>query len=271
MALIAFLLLLLVPTYFIVSEYIVWRKADQLAGDLSSEKQQDLGAAWRQYTQLATRSHVGLSLWSAKDALRSRLMNDVDHTIAKYDESPQSVVLESDWVRARGEVAEALQLKPNDKTIHGELRLIDGHLARIRGTSKRDSRLLEESRLDFEEAANYMKKSPDPWLGLARLYIYSFHDLVHGEAAIREAERRGHDIGKRETAQLADGYLYEAERAIDLGHRATNASDAERHYAYAGKSLDHARELYESILPSAGAAASLKKVDESQARLASRR
>jgi hypothetical protein len=267
----AFLFLLLVPAYFIASEYMVWRKADQLAGDLLSEKQQDLSAAWRQYAQLATRSHVGLSLWSVKDALRSRLMNDVDHTIAKYDESSQSVVLESDWLRARGEVAEALQLKPSDKTIHGKLRLIDGHLARIRGTSKRDSRLLEESRLDFEEAANYMKKSPDPWLGLARLYIYSFHDLEHGEEAIREAERRGHDIGKRETAQLADGYLYQAERAIDLGHRATNASDAERHYAFAGKSLDHARELYESILPWAGAAASLKKVDESQARLASRR
>ncbi len=116
-----------------------------------------------------------------------------------------------------------------------------------------------------------MKKSPDPWLGLARLYIYSFHDLEHGEAAIREAERRGHDIGKRETAQLADGYRYEAERAIDLENRARSGSDAERYYELAGRSLDHARELCESILPWAGATASLKKVNDSQARLASRR
>ncbi len=94
-------------------------KADQLASDLSSDKQQDLDAAWRQYAQLTTRSHVGFSLWSAKDAPRNRLMNDVDHTIAKYDESAQSVVLESDWARARGEVAHALQLAPNNKTIHG--------------------------------------------------------------------------------------------------------------------------------------------------------
>lgn len=267
----ALLLLFLVPGYFVAREYMVWRSADQLGSDLSSEKQQDLDAAWRQYNQLAARSHLGASLWSARDALRNRLMGDADHVIAKYDESDQSVVSESDWARARGEVAHALQLEPNDKTIHGKLRLIDGHLARIRGTSKRDTRLLEESRQDFEDAANYMRKSPDPWLGLARLYLYSFHDLEHGEAAIREAERRGHDIGKRETAELADAYRYQGERAIDLGDRATPGSDAERYYQLAGRSLDHARELYESILPWAGATASLKRVNESQARLASRR
>ncbi len=181
------------------------------------------------------------------------------------------MVSESDWARARGEAARALQLEPNDKTIHGKLRLIDGHLARIRGSAKHDSRMLDESRQDFEDAANYMKKSPDPWLGLARLYVYSLHDLEHGEAAIREAERRGHDIGKRETAELADGYRYQGERAIDLGDRATPGPDAERYYELAGRSLDHARELYESILPWAGATASLKRVNDSQARLASRR
>jgi len=269
--LLVMLVLFLVPVFYALNEYMVWRKADQLASDLKSEKQKDLDAAWRRYSQLAPRSHVGISLWSARDALSSRLMNDVDHVIARYDEPDAPVVPESDWVRARAEAAHALQLEPNDKDIHGKLRLIDGHLARIRGTSRHDSQLLEESREDFEDAAKYMKKSPDPWLGLARLDIYSFHDLDRGEAAIKEAERRGHEIGKRETAELADGYRYQGERAIDLANRAANVSDEQRYYNLASDDLNHARELYESILPWAGAAASLQKVNKSQARLAGRR
>jgi len=265
------LVLFLVPVFYVVNEYTVWRNADQLASDLKSEKQKDLDAAWRRYSQLAARSHVGISLWSARDALSNRLMNDVDHVIERYQEPNPPIVPESDWMRAQAEAAHALELEPNDKDIHGKLRLIHGHLARIRGTARHDNKLLEESRQDFEDAAKYMKKSPDPWLGLARLDIYSFHDLDHGEAAIKEAERRGHEIGKRETAELADGYRYQGERAIELGNGARNSSDAQRYYDLADQNLSHARELYESILPWAGATANLQRVNKLQARLTSRR
>jgi hypothetical protein len=168
-------------------------------------------------------------------------------------------------------VAHALELSPNDKTIHGKLRLIDGHLARIRGTARHDSTLIEQAREDFQDAANYMKKSPDPWVGLARLYIYSLHDMDHAEAAFKEAERRGHDISKRETAQLADGYRYKGERTMSLGDKATTQADAQRYYEMAANDLAHARRLYESILPWHGAAASLKKVDQSQSHIEQRR
>jgi hypothetical protein len=198
-------------------------------------------------------------------------MNDVDHVVARYEEPDPPLVPESDWMRAQSEASHALQLEPNDKEIHGKLRLINGHLARIRGTARHDSKLLEESRQDFEDAAKYMKKSPDPWLGLARLDIYSFHDLDGGEAAIKEAERRGHEIGKRETAELADGYRYQGERAIELAKGAKDNSDAQRYYDLADQNLNHARQLYESILPWAGAAANLQRINKSQARLASLR
>jgi eukaryotic-like serine/threonine-protein kinase len=266
-----FLIVLLSVAYFLVSQYMVWQDAGQLARNLESEKQQNLDAAWQQYAKLARRSHVPLILWSAEDALSGRLMSDADHTIVKYQESNGPPVLESEWVHARNEVAHALELEPNDKTIHGKLRLIDGHLARIRGTARHDDRLLDESRQDFEDAAGYMKKSPDPWLGLARLYIYSLHDMDRAEAAFKEAGRRGHDIGKRETAQLADGYRYQGERTMALGDHATTSADAERYYDLADKDLAHARQLYVSILPWGGAAASLKKVADSQSRIEARR
>jgi hypothetical protein len=249
----------------------VWRNAQQLAHDLESEKQQNLDAAWQEYAKLSSRSHVPFILWSAESALRDRLVSDADRTIVKAEESDGPAVMESEWVHARNEVARALELAPSDKTIHGKLRLIDGHLARIRGTSRHDARLLEESREDFQDAANYMKRSPDPWLGLARLYIYSMHDMDQAEAAFKEAGRRGHDISKRETAQLADGYRYQGERTLVMGDRATTSADAQRYYDMADKDLAHARQLYESILPWGGAAANLKKVDQSQSRIEARR
>ena len=256
---------------FVVSQYMVWRDARQLAHDLDSERQQNLDAAWQQYSKLASKSHVPFILWSAESALRNALMSNADRTILKYEEPDGPPVMETEWVHAHNEVAHALELAPNDKTIHGKLRLIDGHLARIRGNARHDSRLIEEARQDFQDSANYMKKSPDPWVGLARLYIYSLHDMDHAEAAFKEAERRGHDISKRETAQLADGYRYQGEQTMVLADRATSQADAQRYYDMAGNDLAHARRLYESILPWHGAAASLKKVDESQSRIQARR
>lgn len=256
---------------FVVSQYLVWRDARQLAHDLNSERQQNLDVAWQHYSKLASRSHVPFILWSSESALRNALMNNADRTIVKYEEPDGPTVMESEWMHAQSEVAHALELDPNDKTIHGKLRLIDGHLARIRGTARHDSRLIEEARQDFQDASNYMKKSPDPWIGLARLYIYSLHDMDHAEAAFKEAERRGHDISKRETAQLADGYRYQGEQTMVLGDQATSQADAQRYYDMATNDLAHARRLYESILPWRGAAASLKKVDQSQSRIQARR
>ncbi len=255
---------------FVLNQYMVWRSARQLAHDVQSERQQNLDTAWQQYTRLASSAHVPLILWSAESALRKALMSNADHTILKYDEPDGPAVLESEWAHARTEVAHALELAPNDKTIHGKLRLIDGHLARIRGNARHDTRMMEEARQDFQDAAAYMKKSPDPWIGLARLYIYSLPDVKQAEAAFKEAGRRGHDISKRETAQLADGYRYEGERTMALGERANSPADAQRYYDLASNDLAHAHRLYESILPWRGAAASLKKVDDSEARIQAR-
>lgn len=268
---ISLFVVLIVVGSFVVSQYLVWRGAQQLAHDLDSEKQQNLDAAWQRYVQLASRSHLPFILWPAESALRNALMNNADRTIVKYEEPDGPLVMESEWVHAHNEVAHALELAPNDKTIHGKLRLIDGHLARIRGNARRDNRLIEEARQDFQDAANYMKKSPDPWIGLARLYIYSLHDMDLAEAAFKEAGRRGHDISKRETSQLADGYRYQGEQTMALADRATSQADAQRYYDMASNDFAHAHRLYESILPWRGAAGSLKKVDESQSRIQARR
>ena len=64
------LAVLLFPVYLLVNEYLVWGSAHQLARDLSSEKQQNLDAAWKQYQKLSSRSHFPISLWAARDELQ---------------------------------------------------------------------------------------------------------------------------------------------------------------------------------------------------------
>jgi hypothetical protein len=176
-------------------------------------------------------------------------------------------VSEAEWTHARDELSRAIELDPGDKTLHGKIRLVDGHVARLRGTAEQDSRLLEDARQDFQAAAASMKKSPDPWLGLAALYFSSFHDLKHGEAAIRQANHFGYATGKRETAELADGYLYRAQRTIALGDQASSTAQRTHYYRMAAPDLTRARRLYESILPWDGAAENLKQVNDASDRI----
>jgi hypothetical protein len=257
------LAVLLFPVYLLVNEYLVWGSAHQLARDLSSEKQQNLDAAWKEYQKLSSRSHFPISLWAARDELQQHLVADADSTIVKFRSPDAPPVSETDWAHARDDLSRAIELDPSDKTLHGKIRLVDGHLARLRGTAEQDPRLLENARQDFLAAALALKKSPDPWLGLAPLYIYSLHDLGHGEAAIRQASRLGYATGKRETAELADLYRYRAERVIAVGDQASTKSQAAHYYRMAAPDLARARHLYESIVPWDGAADSLKRVNDS--------
>jgi serine/threonine protein kinase len=258
-----FLAIFLFISYVVVNEYLVWGSAHQLARDLSSEKQQNLDAAWRDYRKLSSRSHLPISLWAARSELQKHLVADADRTIVKFRAPDGPPVTEADWTRAREDLSRAIELDPGDKTLHGKIRLVDGHLARLRGTTEEDPRLLDDARQDFQAAAASMKKSPDPWLGLAPLYISSFHDLARGEAAIRQANHLGYPTGKREKAELADGYRDRAERTITLGDQASTRDQAAHYYRMAAPDLARARRLYESILPWDGAAASLKQVNDS--------
>jgi hypothetical protein len=62
------------------------------------------------------------------------------------------------------------------------------------------------------EAQQLLPSSPDPQLGLARLYVYGLRDIDRADTALKEAERLGYRLGNREMGQLADGYRDRADR-----------------------------------------------------------
>src|SRR6185436_3936346 len=66
----------------------------------------------------------------------------------------------------------------------------------------------------FREAAELRPNWPDPFLGLARTFIYGLEDVDRGADALQQAQKFGFTPGERETAQLADGYRTRADAFV---------------------------------------------------------
>ncbi|MGA8028575.1 MAG: serine/threonine-protein kinase [Bryobacteraceae bacterium] len=226
-----------------------WDEADKLKADLQTERVTNLDDAWTRYQALDKRMHLPLSLWGAERALKKRLIGAADETIAEYRDSDAPMVNEPQWVAARNDLSRALELSPDDNGIEGRLRLCEGHIDRIEGSGLHAA--ARQKRLNaavnkFEEAAELLKHSPDPYLGLAALYIYDLNDVERAEDALNNAASHGHPMGNRERALLADGYRRRADRMWRQSRGFTRNSDQERDYLNKAKQdYVHAEDLYD--------------------------
>ena len=115
-----------------------------------------------------------------------------DHVIDTYRNNESQLIYEKEWERARTMASHALAVDPED-TVRGKLRLCEGHLARINGTSHRSPQELNLAVEKFDEAQKLLPKSPDPELGLARVYVYGLKDIDKGYEALQEAQKRGYN------------------------------------------------------------------------------
>ncbi len=240
--------LLILSVYFLI-QMNFWNAAETLKTDLQSERITNLDQAWNQYQTLNKRSHLPVLLWGAERALRKRLVAAADETISEYRNSDTPAVFEPQWVQARNNLARALELSPGDSGIEGRLRLCEGHIDRFEANNARGS--ARQKRLNaalgkFDEAAALLKHSPDPYLGLASLYDYQLDDVDKAEEALQKAAHYGHPSGKRETAQLADGYRRRAERMWRQSRGLTREPEEERDFLDRAKQdYTHAEDLYQ--------------------------
>lgn len=219
----------------------VWNSADALKNQLKSERITNLDDAWNEYQKIASRAHLPLMLHGARNALKNRLVASADEIIGEYRNHDAPSVYEPQWIYARNQLARALELDPDDNGIKGRLRLCEGHIDRINASGLRGAARLKKLNAaitKFEEANRLLKHSPDPDLGLARIYLYDLNDVEKGEDALKRAEKNGHLMGKRELVQLADGYRRRGDRFFRESQGFTQMPDRERDY------LDRARSDY---------------------------
>jgi hypothetical protein len=258
----ASLAVLLVLLMLVFNEVTVWRSGAELARDVQSEHLTDMEAAWQRYETLQRTSFVPWALSRPRDAIQSRLVSVADAVINEYRRAESPTVTEKEWITAHDVLAKALQIDPSDRNVRGKLYLAEGHLSRIRGTSRGETKLLNEARGKFEQSAELMPRSPDPYLGLARLYVYSLHDVDRAEDALKAADKRGHELGRREKGQLADGYRDRGERLMREAIRGSGSPEEKDLLKRAEKDFHHAEDLYRDIIPYGNATASLRKVLE---------
>ncbi|HUE05382.1 MAG TPA: protein kinase, partial [Bryobacteraceae bacterium] len=196
-----------------VSDYRLYQRGKEFEHDVVAEQITDPSQIWTQWAELSKGNPSSLLLRGPRNAARERFVVAADRVIDTYRNNDTQPVYENDWQRAHTLLLHALSAEPDDQTAHGKLRLCEGHIARINGASHRSASELNDAAQKFEEARQLMPHSPDPALGLARVYV-ALKDVDKAAAAFHQAEINGYQLGNRERSQLADGYRERADRTF---------------------------------------------------------
>jgi len=194
------------------SDYRLYQRGQEFEHDVAAEQIADPNQIWDRWTELSQGNSSSLFLRGPRKAVEEKFAAAADHVIDTYRNNDAQAVYENDWQRARTMLLHALSADPDDKTLHGKLRVCEGHLARINGISHHNAAELNDAVGKFGEAQQLLPRSPDPALGLARVYVYGLKDVDKASAAFHQAEANGYQLGNRERSQLADGYRERADR-----------------------------------------------------------
>ena len=256
-------------SWAVVSNYLLYKHGQQLARDVETEQVADLDDLWSKWTELSKGHPSSLLLLGPRRLVKERFLAAAEHVIATYRNSDSQPVYEKDWERARTMAARALAVDPDD-TARGKLRLCEGHIARINGTAHGSVADLNLAVEKFTAAQQLMPKSPDPQLGLARLYVYGLKDIDRAYQALRTAEKLGYPMGNREQAQLADGYRARADRLWWDSRNVRGLPQEKDEIERAEDDYKRALQIYQTVAPYGNANDGIVRVGKSLESLDSR-
>jgi cytochrome c-type biogenesis protein CcmH/NrfG/predicted Ser/Thr protein kinase len=245
-----------------VTDYLLYQHGRELARQISAEQLTDPDQIYTRWTELSKGNPSSLLLYAPRKAVKQKLVQAAGRTIAAYRNSEAQPVYQKEWEHTRTLLSEALQMDPDD-TVRGELRIADGHLARINGTTHRDPKALGDAVEDFTEAQRLLPNSPDPELGLARVYVYGLKDMDKASQAFQEAERRGYQLGNREKLFLADGYLERADRTFWDSRNVKGLPQEKDQVQRSVEDYKRALALYQEIAPYGNASTKITRVQSS--------
>jgi tRNA A-37 threonylcarbamoyl transferase component Bud32 len=219
----------------------VAREARQVAARVPTRELHQLGDVWNAYDQLAARSNLGFGTSRLGDRLTDHTLALVNRVIANY-RLGLPTIREAQWQSARDALVRALRIDPGDRLLRAAYQYCVGHLHRINGEADKSrnqdaeaQRELAEAIASFREAAELRPDWPDPFLGLARTFIYGLEDVDLGADAMAQAARRGFVPTDRETSQLADGYRT---RGNSLIRSARELAGAPQESDYLARAID---------------------------------
>jgi hypothetical protein len=254
-----------------LNESCVTARAKRIAETVPLQDFAGLSTIWPEYESIRDSSVFGDGGASnLRAALTNQTMVLAERVMANY-RTPLPTVRENQWKAAREALARAVAATPTDKSLRAALQYCEGHLLRINGEASKARghgdparQQFTEAIVAFREAAALRSDWPDPFLGLARTFIYGLEDVDRGADALEQAEKLGHHPGDRETTQLADGYRARAE---SLSRTAQSLKGMPQERDYLSKASDAFRDALTRYSSVAGFGNAAKSIRETQKRL----
>ncbi len=258
-------LLLLIAMGLAWNEVSVGFRANRLAATVATRDLDSMDDMWSQYDDLSRHSHLRFGVVNLEETLASRVETLSEQVIANY-RSTLPTVRERQWQTAQQNLQRALVLAPRNRSLRASLRYCEGHLHRIDGEAEKARHRMTAANQHFtdavsafREAADLRRDWPDPFLGLARVFIYGLDDIDRGADAIKQAQKLGYTIGDRETAQLADGYKVRGDGLWQTARRYVDMPQEPEYLQRATDAYKQAQELYERIPGFPGVAINLRR------------
>jgi hypothetical protein len=231
--------------WVVVSDYNLYQHGQELARSIETEQLTDPDQIWAKWSELSKDHVTSLFLYGPRKVVKQHLIAAADHVIDTY-RNTDTPVSEKEWERARWNASRALAVDP-DEVARGKLRIAEGHLARINGTAHRKPEELNLAAEKFNEAKRLLPQSPDPDLGLARLYVYGVKDIDKAYDALADARKHGYPMGNREKLLLADGYRDRADRLWWDSRNVRGLPPEKDQIQRAADDYQRALELYQSV------------------------
>ena len=261
--------LMIAALLLVSNELIVGFRASRVAAAAATRDLESMEDIWSQYGVLSNRSYLRMGVHGLERTLTTRVGTLSDQVIANY-RSTVPTVRERQWQTAQRSLQHALVLAPGSTMLKASLRYCEGHLHRIDGEADKlrhraatANQHFTEAVSAFREAAELRRDWPDPFLGLARVFIYGLEDVDRASDALKQAEKLGYTMGDRETAQLADGYRT---RGDSLWQTARQLADMPQEAEYLRRASDAYRQaqgLYERVPGFPGVATNLRRTQRS--------
>jgi hypothetical protein len=258
--------LLVFAILIVVNEATVRLSARRPAALAASADHERLVELWTTHDALAGRSVLRFGILGLEHALQTRAVELADQVIANY-RGPVPTVRERQWSLAQKNLQNALALSPGDRRLKATLRYCEGHLFRIdgeaeksRGRQERANRFFADAVVAFRQAAELRRDWADPFLGLARTFIYGLDDMDRAADALKQAQERGYSLGDREVAQLGDGYRVRGERLRATARQMRGLPQEEEYLRRALAAYREALDQYERIPEYNGISGHLQRV-----------
>jgi eukaryotic-like serine/threonine-protein kinase len=224
--------------------------AGQLAAAVPTMELDGLDNGWSQYGALSRRSRFRIGVIGLERALARQTVMLSDRVIANY-RTPLPTVRETQWKLSREALAHAVSAAPS-RRLEASLRYCEGHLHRIDGEARKARGKTADAQQEFTDAVTAFREAaelrpnwPDPFLGLARTFIYGLEDVDRGADALTQAQHLGYAPGDRETTQLADGYRARGDTLARTARTLAGLAQEQEYLTRAADAYRRALDLYE--------------------------